>query len=172
MSIERRFHPRRDVNFSVSIVLKDSEQQLTSTAINISLSGVLLSADKVCVDFILSHTNHPAQFQIILNEDKKLGLMAVRLMVNRRISQNNFLLALKFINITVEQLTSIKALLSQQINEDSQKLDLKSQISLTDTRYYHLISRCVRRTFQSLDHSIVPVYKLVRTTNHHINGLG
>jgi hypothetical protein len=118
MSIERRFYPRKDVNFSVSIVLKDSEQQLTSTAINISLSGVQLSADKACVDFILSHTNHshPTQFQIILNADKKLGLMAVRLIVIRRISQNDFLLGLKFINITVEQLTSIEALLSQQIN--------------------------------------------------------
>ena len=123
MSIERRFYPRKDVNFSVSIVLKDSEQQLTSTAINISLSGVQLSADKACVDFILSHTNHPhpTQFQIILNEDKKLGLMAVRLIVIRRISQNDFLLGLKFINITVEQLTSIEALLSQQINVVVQK---------------------------------------------------
>ncbi|AAZ27043.1 MULTISPECIES: PilZ domain-containing protein [Colwellia] len=117
MSIERRFYPRKDVNFSVSIVLKDSEQQLTSTAINISLSGVQLSADKACVDFILSHTNHhPTQFQIILNEDKKLGLMTVRVIVIRRISQNDFLLGLKFINITVGQLTSIEALLSQQIN--------------------------------------------------------
>jgi hypothetical protein len=150
MSIERRYHPRKDVNFSVSIVLKDSEQQLTTTAINISLSGVQLSADKACVDFILSHTNHPAQFQIILNEDKKLGLMPVRLIVNRRLSQNNFLLGLKFINITVAQLTSIKALLGLQRNEDTHKNALQSQISLSDTRYYHLISRCVRRTFQSL----------------------
>lgn len=124
MSIERRFYPRKDVNFSVSIVLKDSEQQLTSTAINISLSGVQLSVDKACVDFILSHTNppHPTQFQIILNADKKLGLMAVRLIVIRRISQNNFLLGLKFINMTVEQLTLIEALLSQKINVVVQKI--------------------------------------------------
>jgi hypothetical protein len=123
MFIERRFYPRKDVNFSVSILLKGSEQQLTSTAINISLLGVQLSVDKACVDFILSHTNHPhpTQFQIILNEDKKLGLMTVRLIVIRRISQNDFLLGLKFINITVEQLASIEALLSQQTNVEVQK---------------------------------------------------
>lgn len=113
MSIERRFHPRKDVNFSVSIALDNSNDQLSSTAINVSLSGIQLSVDKVCVDLILSQCSHPAQFQIRFNDDSKVDPFTVRLIVNRRISQNQFLLGLKFIAISTEQRTQLETLLNQ-----------------------------------------------------------
>ncbi|WOH36983.1 PilZ domain-containing protein [Thalassotalea fonticola] len=113
MSIERRFHPRKDVNFSVSITLENSNEQLSSTAINLSLSGIQLSVDKSGVDLILSQCSHPAQFQIRLNDDNKVDRFTVRLIVNRRISQNQFLLGLKFIDISVEQLAILETIINQ-----------------------------------------------------------
>ena len=112
MSIERRFHPRKDVNFSVNIVLNNNEQQLESTAVNLSLSGIQLSLDKASVDLILEQAGHPAEFQINLSDNSGVAPITVRLIVNRRVSQNKFLLGLKFINISAEQLTTIELLLN------------------------------------------------------------
>ena len=113
MSIERRFHPRKDVSFSVSIVLKNSEQPLESAAVNLSLSGIQLNVDKACVDLILNQGDHPAQFQIILNDNSEAAPITVRLVVNRRISHNKFLLGLKYIDISADQLSTIEYLLNQ-----------------------------------------------------------
>ncbi|WNC71823.1 PilZ domain-containing protein [Thalassotalea psychrophila] len=111
MSIERRFHPRKDVSFSVSIVLTTSELNIESTAVNLSRSGIQLSVDKTSVDLILEQGTHPTQFKIQLT-DNNVDLFTVRLVVNRRISQNQFLLGLKFIDISVEQLATIDTLLN------------------------------------------------------------
>lgn len=113
MSIERRFHPRKDVNFSVSIALDNSNEQLTGTAVNLSLSGIQLKVDKPCVDLILRQCNHPAQFQLLFSDSTKVDPYTVRVIVNRRKSQNQFLLGLKFIDISAEQISTIETLLNQ-----------------------------------------------------------
>lgn len=112
MAIERRFHPRFDVDFLVKISFVDNDISLTGQAVNFSLSGIQLRVNKAIVDEILQHTLHPPQFIIAIETAGcKIPNLAVRLIVNRRVSQQHFQLGLKFINVAPEQLSNLQRLI-------------------------------------------------------------
>lgn len=107
MHSERRFYPRLDVDFNVTIVLPLNNQETVCKVTNISLSGMQLSVDKSCVDDILQHCNHPPKFIINFENDKLQNLQA-RLVVNRRVSQQHYLLGLKFVDLSIQHLDALK----------------------------------------------------------------
>lgn len=108
MSVERRFHPRFDVDLPVSISFADEECILDTCAINLSLSGMQVQASKTVVDSILQHCQHPAEFYVSINtEQLSFEKIKVRLIINRRISQQAFQLGLKFCGPSQEQQSSL-----------------------------------------------------------------
>ncbi|OUS27956.1 hypothetical protein A9Q98_08760 [Thalassotalea sp. 42_200_T64] len=110
MLSERRYHPRLDVDFNVSIILSETNDTFLGNAKNLSLSGIQLIVDKQCIDNILAQCNHPPQFQIKFCEQPQLEPTVVRLIVNRRVSQNQFFIGMKFINMTNSQQSVLKAI--------------------------------------------------------------
>ncbi|KGJ87840.1 PilZ domain-containing protein [Thalassotalea sp. ND16A] len=107
---ERRYHLRLDVDFNVSIILSEANATLEAKAVNLSLSGIQLNVDKQCIDNILAHCSHPPQFQIKFIDQPLLEPAVVRLIVNRRVSQNRYLLGMKFIAMTNCQQSALKAI--------------------------------------------------------------
>ena len=102
MSAERRFHPRKNVSFDVEVCLSN-EKHLTVQATNLSLSGIQISVNKLVNDTILTSCGHPIQMLINLKSSESINGISARLIVNRRISQDSFLLGLKFISTSSEQ---------------------------------------------------------------------
>jgi len=110
MVSERRYHPRLDVDFNVAITLSGTDDTFVGKAINLSLSGIQLNVEKSCIDNILVQCSHPPQFQINFCDQPLLESALVRLIVNRRISQNQFLLGMKFIGMSNLQQSALKAI--------------------------------------------------------------
>ncbi len=110
MISERRYHPRLDVDFNVAITLSGTDDTFVGKAINLSLSGIQLNVERLCIDIILAQCSHPPQFQINFCAQPLLDSALVRLTVNRRISQNQFLLGLKFIDMSNLQQSALKAI--------------------------------------------------------------
>ena len=110
MISERRYHPRLDIDFNVTITLPGTNDTFSGKAINLSLSGIQLNVEKSCIDNILAQCSHPPQFQINFCDQSLLESTLVRLIVNRRISQNQFLLGMKFIDMSNLQQSALKAI--------------------------------------------------------------
>lgn len=108
MHSERRFHPRVDVDFNVTIVLPLNGQERVCKVSNISLSGLQLSVDKDCVDDIIKFCKHPPKF-IVNFDNEKLQNIQARLVVNRRVSQQHYLIGLKFVGLSVQHLDALKS---------------------------------------------------------------
>lgn len=108
MHSERRFYPRVDVDFNVTIVLPHNGQERVCKVTNVSLSGMQLSVNKDCVDDIIKSSGHPPKF-IINFDNEKLHNIQARLVVNRRVSQQHYLIGLKFVGLSVRHLDALKA---------------------------------------------------------------
>ncbi len=114
MQIERRFHPRMKASFEVNIFTDNSSDTIKGEASNISLSGIQLAVSKSTIETILNWGNHPQQFFITFTVDGlELAALKVRLIVNRRISNQQFALGLKFIQMSPEQQQKLNQLLSK-----------------------------------------------------------
>ena len=108
MQIDRRFHPRVDMEFNVTVKIEKSDETRQVKATNLSLSGIQLAVDKNDVDFIIENCGHPAEFIVCMHKDPDHIEANVRLVVNRRLSQQKFLLGLKFLIIDDEIKTQLK----------------------------------------------------------------
>ncbi|MEW6997898.1 PilZ domain-containing protein [Colwelliaceae bacterium BS250] len=114
MTIERRFHPRYTINLPLTISFSGVDVELLANAVNISLSGLQLEVNKSIVDEIINNTKYPAEFNISINETAlTLNQIKVRLIVNRRISQQQFQLGLKFNNLHKDQQLSLENFIKQ-----------------------------------------------------------
>lgn len=114
MTIERRFHPRYKIDFALTIYFSGLELELFAHAVNISLSGLQIEVNKSTVDEIINNTQYPAEFNISINETAlTLTQVKVRLIVNRRISQQQFQLGLKFNSLDQEQTLSLENFIKQ-----------------------------------------------------------
>ncbi|TRX53133.1 PilZ domain-containing protein [Thalassomonas sp. M1454] len=110
MSLERRFHPRFDIDLPITISFDNDDIVLAGNALNISLSGLQVEVGKNVTDSILKHCPHPPEFYIsIKTEQLILEKIKLRMIINRRISQQKFQLGLKFISPSNEHLNTLNA---------------------------------------------------------------
>ena len=108
MVIERRLHPRGAVNFSVQITFVDEETSMTGEVINLALSGMQIQVSKMVSDSIMSKTSYPPEFLLSIDiPNLKLERLNARLIVNRRISQQDFQLGIKLFNLEDVQLNCL-----------------------------------------------------------------
>lgn len=100
MKIERRYHPRKAVTFDVELVI--SQRLYTTRATNISLGGIQLKSTPEIISALEQLTLSPIECQIAL-DSKQMGKisLAVRLIIKRRVTQCNYLLGFKFINLSL-----------------------------------------------------------------------
>lgn len=109
MIIERRLHPRVSVNFPVEIILADEALSLTGKAINLSLSGLQIQISKSVTDSIMGKKTYPLEFLLSIDTPAlKLERINARVIVNRRISQQDFQMGVKLCNLEDIQLNHLK----------------------------------------------------------------
>lgn len=114
MTIERRFHPRYNIDLPLTISFSGLDLELLVNAVNISLSGLQLEVNKSTIDEIIKNTKYPVEFNISINETAlTLNQIKVRLIVNRRVSQQQFQLGLKFNSLHKEQQLSLQNFIEQ-----------------------------------------------------------
>lgn len=117
MFIERRFHPRIDVSFPVEITFIDEDISLTGEAINLSLSGLQIQVSKTVADTIMGKKTYPLEFLLSIDmPNLKLDRVNVRLIVNRRISQQDFQLGVKLCNLKDIQLNHLKQFINSTLD--------------------------------------------------------
>lgn len=104
MQVERRFHPRFNLNLKVTIHIKGLSTVYNAQLINMSLSGAQITVNKETIDSIMAHCKLPIEFELLLLTDiQQIDKLKTRLIVNRRISNQQYDLGLKLLNITTTQ---------------------------------------------------------------------
>ncbi|QBY03915.1 PilZ domain-containing protein [Thalassotalea sp. HSM 43] len=111
MFSDRRIYPRKELEIDVDVMLLGDDVRLTTSSRNLSLSGIQISADKALVDHLLQQEQRPVHFDLCFDGHPDLSFHC-RLVVNRRISHNDFLLGIKFMNNSLEHTKLIQQLLS------------------------------------------------------------
>jgi c-di-GMP-binding flagellar brake protein YcgR len=128
MQVERRFYPRYSVTCIVQLRIQlDNElMELTGHAVNLSQNGAQLTCDQQVIDTLLEQNSHPivCQMYILLPGAKPVTIDKSRLVVNRRLAQDNYHLGFNFVDISAEvnqQLTTFLEKLKQQQVQEKQK---------------------------------------------------
>lgn len=113
MIIERRLHPRFTVHFPVEMKFTDDTATLAGTAINLSLSGLQIQINKVVADTIMGKKTYPVEFMLSVDTPHLiLTSITTRVIINRRISEDDFQMGVKFCNLNDVQLNSLKLFIS------------------------------------------------------------
>ncbi|WP_394176113.1 PilZ domain-containing protein [Thalassotalea litorea] len=118
MAVERRFHPRHILQLPVTIILPGNDgEEYAGTSLNISLSGMQLAVPPYVTDAIKRYCAIPQELCLTINsEDTQSGeqiSLTGRIIVNRRISSNEYLIGVKFRSLTPTLQDSLQKLLNR-----------------------------------------------------------
>lgn len=101
MQIERRFHPRKNTRFDVEIDI--SQRVFPTKGVNISIGGVQVESRADIMSAFDQLTITPIQCRInLLSRRGEKTSMDIRLLTKRRLSQHDYVLGFRFINLSMK----------------------------------------------------------------------
>jgi len=99
MQMERRFHPRKVIQTMVTLTIEAVTFELE--AMNISLSGLQVESTESQIEQL---TPHPIEGTIVMMTNKGFSVeVGCRIIMKRRLNQQQYILGLKFIELTSQQ---------------------------------------------------------------------
>ncbi|TLU59958.1 PilZ domain-containing protein [Thalassotalea litorea] len=119
MVVERRFHPRHILQLPVTLNLPGSEETYAGNSLNISESGMQLAVPPYVTEAIKRHCAIPQELSVTINatgsgnEQSTPIDIPARIIVNRRISSNEYLIGVKFRSLTPAIQDSLQKLLNR-----------------------------------------------------------
>ena len=101
MEFERRFYPRVSLCTDIKLTLPNTSIEYVGNSINLSLTGIQIEINKSTSDAISKYCSPPAQFNLTWQLNEILcSNLPVRVIVNRRVSENQYRMGLIFINLS------------------------------------------------------------------------
>ncbi|WP_371186961.1 PilZ domain-containing protein [Thalassotalea maritima] len=107
---ERRFSPRKTYITPVQLVAKDGSEWPAQSQ-NLSLLGMEIGVNKQTVEHLTQFKKLPIEFNLSFS-NHPLEQLPCRLVINRRCAHDDFILGVKFVNLSPQQNQLIQQLIT------------------------------------------------------------
>ncbi|QDP02464.1 PilZ domain-containing protein [Thalassotalea sp. PS06] len=119
MVVERRFHPRYIMQLPVKLKLPGSDELYKANSLNVSLSGMQLAVPQYVTDAIKRYCSIPQELTVSIvadndeSDDSEPLQYPARIIINRRMSSDEYLIGLKFRALSTTHQESLQNLLNR-----------------------------------------------------------